>query len=351
MPPQPAVVVQDTPRADTVHSTKFQIPKSGEANPIMLPPLDTATVIEEMPKQGPEKADSVTAALHEPPQGEVHAITQLDSVAIVPSRGYRLQLFTPSSMLLWGQAEAKIYQQVYSQTHYFDAQGHPQPQNGRSTYYTGIASLMLGFKPWFNFGAEVWLRSVRLDAENSSPFQVLSFQSGPNSRSALSAIGPKLKFQPFKRLNGFAVQTSLLIPVGKDMEANNRAQPYLATENLQWWTQCYYTHRLSQRWQLFGEVDAYAAINTGGREQTQASSFALPTSLYINYFPTSRITVYAFNQVWPTISTVWFQAGVGGKMRISQRLDLDFMYGRFLAGINVAGQANAFNLGIRCVKW
>lgn len=350
-----AVAVQDTPRKDTAVSRTFAIKKGGEANLITLLPLDTtATQMAEMPPQGPEKADSLPPPAEAPeakmapaPQDTPPPTIDMDLLLRLP----KLQRYTPSSMLAWGQWEAKFFQQVYSQTHYFDGQGRPQPQYVRSSYYTGIASLTLGCKSWFNFGVEAWLRSVRIDAPGSSPFKVLSFQSGPNSRSALSAIGPRLKFQPFKELRGFTVQTSLLIPVGSDMEANSRNQPYLATENLQWWTQFYYTLPIRMRWLLFAQVDAFASLNTGGKEQTQASSFALPVSVYMSYFPTQRLTIYVFNQVWPTVSTIWYQAGFGAKYRLTEGFELECSYGRFLAGIDAAGQANAFNFGLRLVKW
>ncbi len=349
------VAVQDSPRKDTATSKPFVIKKGGEANLQMLPPMDTtqAEVIE-MPLQGPNqrdtKADPILVPHAEIPE-QLQDSQPTVNVEIMPLLPPRLQRFTPSSMLDWGQWEAKLFQQVYSQTRYFDMQGKPQAQGNLSSYYSGIASITLGCNRWFNFGAEAWLRSVRIDAPDASPFKVLGFQSGPNSRTALSAIGPKLKFQPFAHQPGFSLQTALLIPVGRQMEANSRNQPYLATENLQWWTQFYYTWNFARRWMLFAQLDAYAALNTGGKEQTQPSSFALPASVYLSCFPSPRFTVYAYNQVWPTVSTVWYQAGMGGKYRIAEGLELEASYGRFLAGIGAAGQANAFNLGIRFVKW
>ncbi len=345
------VALQDTPRKDTVRSNTYLVKKGGEANLIQVPTLDTAaTIIEEMPPQGPVKLDSITSPdIFHIDNGENEQMPEMHLNLEPPIP--RLQRYNASSMLNWGQWEAKYFQQIYSQTHYFDAQGKAQPQNARSTYYSGIASVTLGCKRWFNFGVEAWLRSVRIDATDASPFKVLSFQSGPNSRTALSAVGPKFRFQPFSKFNGFSVQTALLIPVGKEMEADSRNRPYLATENLQWWTQFYYSLSIKSHWLLFAQLDAFASLNTGGKEQTQASSFALPASVYISYFPTRHITFYAYNQLWPTVSTIWYQAGLGAKVRFTEGLELECSYGRFLAGIDAAGPANAFNLGLRFVKW
>ena len=309
-----------------------------------LPPLDTKKqdTLQEMPRQGPEK-DQV-------PSMTTDASAQGDSTSLLTSNP-KLQRFTPSSMLAWGQFETRYFQQIYSQSHYFDAKGKPQAQGHRSTYYTGILSVNFGCKPWFNFGMDLWLRSVRIGDPSESPFKIFSFQSGPNSRTAISAIAPKLKFQPFRKWNGFTVQTSLLIPVGRDMEGVLNGRPFLATENLVWWTQFYWTKSLAQRWQLFAEVDAYASFHTRGASHMQPSAFAAPVSVYLSFFPTRRLTLYIMNQAWPTSSTIWYQAALGGKYRLGEGLELEAMYGRFLAGVNAAGQANAFNLGLRFVKW
>jgi hypothetical protein len=343
----------DSAGRDTVVSRKIQIPKLGEANPAQLPAFTPVSgdTLEVMPPQGPQDkpisqplpADTLATALVEDTLGE-----QASTLTAFPPK---LQRYTASSMLLWGQWEAKYFQQIYSQTHYFDGNGKPQPQNARSTYYSGIASFTLGLKTWLNFGMEAWLRSVRIDQPSASPFAILGFQSGPNSRTALGAIGPKVKIQPLRAVNGFSIQSALLIPVGRDLEGVQSGRPFLATQNLQWWTQFYFTQQLSNHWQLFAEVDAYASLLTRASAPGQVSTFALPVSVYLSYFPSNRVTVYVMNQVWPTTSSVWYQAGIGGKLRFTEQLEVEMMYGRFLAGIATAGQANAFNLGVRFVKW
>lgn len=313
----------------------------------VIPADDKTDTVLEMPRQGPEKPDSTLPEVVLPDPKTLDPIQPNIESESIP----KLQVYTPSSMLLKGQWEAKIFQQVYSQTHFFDGQGKPRPQNARSSYYSGIASILFGWKPWLNFGAELWLRSTRIDAESSSPFNVLTFQSGPNSRTSISTVGPKLKFQPFAKHNGLSIQTSLLFPIGKDLEGRLGNQPYVATENLVWWTQIYYSKRLKRHWMLFAEGDIYAEFNTKSVSQGNKSTVAIPLSVFMSYFPTKHITIFAMNQVWPTGNSIWYQAGIGGKLRLTNALELELMYGRFLAGIAAAGQANAFNLGVRFVKW
>jgi hypothetical protein len=254
-------------------------------------------------------------------------------------------------MLAWGEWEARYYQQIYTQSHYFDAQGKARPQGSRSSYYTGIASINLGCKPWINFGVDLWIRAVRIDDQDASPFHFFSFGPAIASRAGIAAIAPKVKIQPFKKRNGLTFQSAVLLPLARDLEGAQSGRPYLATQNLVAWTQVYFTQNIGLHGQIFAEADLYASINTGRANQHQPSSLALPISVYGSYFFTQRLTCYLMNQVWPTSNSIWYQAGVGAKYRFSEGFELELMYGRFLAGVNAAGQANALNLGARLVKW
>jgi hypothetical protein len=264
----------------------------------------------------------------------------------------RLQLFTPSSLYECGQFEFKFFQQLYTQTRYFGPVGTAIDQNNRSSYYSGIGNLLVGINRRFNAGVDFWVRSVLIDDENRSPFRLFTFPGAPGGRTALTAIGPKIKFQPFPGLNGFTLQSSFLFPVASDPEGRNNGLPYLATENYLSWTQIFYTHNFSSQFQLFSEIDLYWDINRGEGN----GSFSNPVSVFFSYFPTPRITFYAMNQFWPTwgeslFSSWWYQAGLGGKIQLGRNVDIELMYGRFLAGRNAAGPAQAFNLGVRVVKW
>lgn len=305
---------------------------------------------QEMPKQGPDKETEDQSILEN--NGETQ---EVEPSFVPPKDRPNLQFYTPSSMLEWGQFELKYFQQLYTQTRFFDSFGQSLPQNNRSTYYSGIFNFLFGYTKRVNFGIDAWIQSVRIDDPQSSAFALFQFESGSNSRTALTAIGPKLKFQPLRRVNGLTIQSSLLFPVAKDPQGVSNSRPYLATANLLWWTQIFYTRMLSNKLQFFGEVDAYFSINHT-RQPWQSGSFSSPASVFLSYFPTKRITVYAMNQFWPSygqnfLSAWWYQVGFGAKYRIADGFDLEFMYGRFLAGRSAAGPATALNFGIRFVRW
>ncbi len=267
----------------------------------------------------------------------------------------RLQLFTPSSMLEWGQFEAKFFQQLYTQKAFFDGDGNSIEDGNRSNYYSGIGNIVLGYNNRLNFGVDFWVQSVFIDSTVSSPFMLFSGNRGPWGRTALTAVGPKVKWQPFSRLNNFTVQSSFLLPVARDPEGRNNDRPYLATQNFLWWTQVFYTNNLSSHLQLFAEIDLYWNIDRSF-DFAQSGFIATPATVFFSYFPTSKITLYVNSQFWPTlgegvVSSWWYQAGLGGKYQINQSLDLELSVGKFLAGRGAAGPATAYNLGLRFVKW
>ncbi|HHG83140.1 MAG TPA: hypothetical protein ENJ82_00195 [Bacteroidetes bacterium] len=306
---------------------------------------------EEAAKNAAEGEGKTETALEETVQEEI----ELDFEAAADEEEFelpRLQQFTPSSMLAWGQFEAKYFQQIYTQTRFWNPDGDALEQGSRSTYYSGITNIVFGLNQRFNFGIDAWIQSVLIDGPETSPFKILSFPSGANSRTAITALGPKIKFQPFPNVGNFTLQSSLLLPVAKDPQGRNNGKPYLATENYLWWTQIFYTYNISDHIQFFGEVDAYWNINRGEGN----GFFATPMSIFLSFFPTNKITLYVNSQFWPNyggdfVSSYWFQSGIGGKYQFSKSVDIEVSYGKFLFGKATAGPANSFNLGLRFVKW
>lgn len=269
--------------------------------------------------------------------------------------GNRLQLYTPSSLLSWGQYEVKFFQQLYTQTEFFDGEGNSIPQGGRSNFYSGIFNFTLGYNQRVNFGFDAWVQGASIDPESGSPFKIFSFPGGNQGRFLLSAIGPKVKWQPFRRLNNFTLQSSLLLPVARDPEGRENNRPFVATQNHLWWTQIFYTWNFHRQLQLFAEIDLYWNIDRRFDFQ-QSGFFATPASVFFSYFPTNKATLYVNSQFWPTlgeglVSSWWYQAGIGGKYQVSKGIDLEASVGRFLAGRGSAGPATTYNFGVRFVKW
>lgn len=287
---------------------------------------------------------------------ELQAEYVLEDVEEVEETGpNQLQLYNPSSMLSWGQFDAKFFQQLYTQTASFDADGNTIESNSRANYYSGIGNFVLGYNNRLNFGMDFWVQSVFIDTAKGSPLRTFSSNRGDFGRTALTALGPKVKWQPFASVNNFTVQSSFLLPVANNPEGDSII-PYLATENFLWWTQIFYTNNISDKFQFFAEVDLYWNIDRSF-DFERSGFLAAPMSVFLSYFPTSKVTLYVNNQFWPNlggenlVSSWWYQAGIGGKYQLTSSVDLEVSAGKFLAGRDTAGPASTFNLGIRYVKF
>ena len=330
-------------------------------------PLGGVTRVDSLPDEAPLPSDTVRV-MPGPGFGE-YAQVKPDSVAVVPvvpvppvaqveemeviigqgiSRIDPLRA-TPAYLLKPGEWEAKWYNQVYTQTAYYDGSGAAIDQGARSTYYSGIFSAMFGSRTRLNFGLEAWMQSVRLDAKDSGPFRVLWFERIPGSRTALTFVGPKLRIPLTQRMS---LQSSFLIPTAKDPEGRAPGRPYLASENFLWWSQLTYQAELGQRFQLYAQVDPYWNIN-----RKEGNGFlALPASAFLTYLPHHKFSLFGNTQFWPQLgsggfSAWWLQVGGGAKYALTHRLTLELAYGRFVAGRNSAGPADAYNFGIRYIHW
>ena len=119
-----------------------------------------------------------------------------------------LQAYTPSTLLKPGQIEIKLFNNLYTQTAYFDEESKKKDLNERSTYFTGIINSLYGITIDINVGLDVYIKSVRFDSESSSPFSVFNFSSDADTRTALTQFGPKIKISPFKSFRNLAFQST-----------------------------------------------------------------------------------------------------------------------------------------------
>jgi hypothetical protein len=253
-----------------------------------------------------------------------------------------LQAYTPSTLLLPGQIELKQFNNLYTQTAFFDQDGEKVDLNNRSTYYTGIIYFLYGFKSRVNIGFDLYFKAVHNSELSGSPFSVFQF-SGMNSRSSLTSIVPKVKFTPISQLNNLSLQTLLLIPLAEGLEAF----PFLEYDDVQWWTQLFYDLQLKDQFLIYLESGLYLRFDSN---ETVPST---PLKLILNYYPSDRWTFYLPTEIFPnwdnfSWSSYFFQAGIGGKYQITANIELELLYTRFLLG-KQSGAGLTYNLGFRFI--
>ena len=266
-----------------------------------------------------------------------------------------LQAFTPSTLLVRGQFDVKVFNNLYTQTAFFDGDGNRVDANERQTFFTSIISLGIGYTPRLNFGLDLYPKAVRVGGENSSPFSVLEFTSDSNSRAALAAVAPKVKFVPFKKAPRLAMQVLLYLPVVSDLEGRENQRPFLDFDDVQTWVQAFYDLPLNPDWLLYLEGGLLFRFDSG--DDVVNHEITYPMKALLNYFATSRLTLYASTEITPSaqwqdpslFSTLFTQVGAGVKYQLTPRFEIETLVSTFPFGVN-RGAGQTFNLGLRFVR-
>lgn len=268
-----------------------------------------------------------------------------------------VQKYTPSVLLEKGKTELTSFYSIYTQTANRNFEGERVDLSERQTFLNVMYQLTHGISPSgkINIGLDVWVTRALYDRDEGSPFKVLTFDDGDFSRTAVTGIGPRIRYVPFSSINGFSVQSTFLFPVADDLE-----QPsFTAHDRYTWFTQFFYDMRLNDQWRLFLEADFLYRID---REGDRANFFRTPLSAFLSYFlKDQKTTFFAFSQYSPRFENLsnevdeqfglnsWFtQLGVGGRYQLTQKLGLELSYANFIAS-RQDGAGYALNLAFRYI--
>ena len=267
--------------------------------------------------------------------GTTAAVVLLATVAPAMSRD--LRAYGPSTLLVPGESELKIFNNLYTQTAFFDDDGNRVDQGARSTWYTGTAALRVGWTPRVNAGVEITVRAVK-DGTRLPDFQ---------GRSGLTAVTPRLQFAPFSGTRWLTLQAGVRFPLGSDLEGDSR-DPFLDFAHPAFVGQILCDHPLSGSFRLYAEVGGFARM--AGDE----SQLTTPLKAIVNFEPSSRWTLYLPVEASPewlgdSSGNYFTQVGLGGKIRPGTGAELEALWTVFPMGRN-AGAGQTFNVGIRFVR-
>lgn len=266
-----------------------------------------------------------------------------------------VRTYTPSVLLKKDQVEVKLFNNLYTQTAWFNSDGDHTPTGGRDNYHTTLLQVLLGTteSARVNWGIDVNLKGTRSDtASDASPLNVFKFEDNATNRWELASVGAKVKFAPFKELKRLSVQSTLWIPVANDLEGT----PWLDWNRLTWWNQFFFDKPIGEHFQIFTEADVMVRIP---RDQNTGLQFFMPVSLFTSYFPTNKSTVYGMFQYAPTqqydpefknaAGAYYMQYGVGTKYQVTKSLEVEFLFTDFFTGV-AQGAGETYNIGIRYLR-
>lgn len=277
-------------------------------------------------------------------------VTLLLTISMQAQEGPKsLQDYTPSVLIEKGQKEYKLFNNLYTQTQYFDESGKKQAAGNRSTFFNSIININYGVSSKVTLGGELWFKSVKIGDVNSNPFAVLAFTNSETSRTAISGVGMKIKFNPFKKLTKLSVQSTFLVNTISDPESDDINQPFLDNNRHQWITKIYYDKQFGDKFSLFTQLSTWVSIDKELAEDDMG--VAVPVDLFLNYFVTKKLTVYMLNQFWPSLgngglTSYFYQSGLGVKYLIFPGVEIEGLYTKFLVGEST-GAGETINLGLR----
>jgi len=277
-----------------------------------------------------------------------------------------VQNFTPSILLDKGRWEYKAFVNMYTQARQFLYLG--KQRISRSTYLTTIHQFNYGLNKQINIGAEFWTKNVLNGGpKTNNALNIFTAFNDPNYRASPLYLGPKLKINPIKKIPRISLQTTFLVPLGKDLEGRSRTDEkaflFLEWDRYLWINELFWDAKLSPKWQLFTKVAVWTSFV---RNSYRRNNFVeTPVSSFLSYFPSSKLTLYTMAELWPThtrenlisevnfnradaFNSFFFQMGLGAKMQvIPGKMELEFLATNFLLGTNYSGAGSTFNVGLR----
>jgi hypothetical protein len=250
-----------------------------------------------------------------------------------------LRDYTPSTLLLPGEAEVQTFHNLYTQTEYFDDQGERQDAGGRATYYTGVFSVTWGWKRNVNPGVDLVLRHV-----NDGTFPEASA-----TRTGITAVEPHLEFIPLPEFPNVALRTGIRFPVGSDLEGNGTS-PFLDWDDLLW------NNRLSTDWNF--TPDFYIYLEAGARVRYDSAADDVQVTMPTKFLPTFHVSdrwsgyvtfEYESDFVGDAAGNYFTQVGAGAKYRPRPWVELETLFTTFPFGVN-SGAGRTMNLGVRILR-
>lgn len=262
-----------------------------------------------------------------------------------------LARFAPGTLLSRGETELVLFQNVYTQTRFYDDDGRSRDAGGRATYSSTLMSWTRGLGRRVNLGVEASLRSVR---DGAAVRRVPPAET--DSRTALAWAGPRVEFLPWTEHPSLTAELGVRVPLARgldgadDLDPDDRPEaPFLDTGDVILVGRVRADRTLSPRSYLYLELGGEMRVDDtgpdGGVTPLKAIGHWLAGEIVTLYVP---IEVDLF---WGGASTGnWSsQIGAGLKVRPRSGLELEALVTTFPAGRN-AGAGHTLSVGVRLVR-
>ena len=260
-----------------------------------------------------------------------------------------LQNYTPSILFDKGDWEFKSFQNLYTQSNSFDADGRKVSTGHTDNFFTSINQFLYGVNDQINVGVDVWVKHSNTTRE------------GLASQTAITGFGPKIKIAPIKSLPRLSLQSTLLFNLADQPEGDNQNY-FLETDATLWLNQIFFDLPINEKSQLFfQQAFWYRFVDDGSFAAN--NYLQTQTSVFYSFFPTTRWTIYGMTEYFPThyefgdvqegaaFNSYFIQSGLGLKYQLIPNLiELEALYTNFWLGSEDQGAGETINLGIRVIR-
>jgi hypothetical protein len=256
-----------------------------------------------------------------------------------------IQSYTPSKLLKKGDWDVKWFNNLYTETKFANSSGKSISKL-RENYFTTSLDVFTGVSEnsRLNVGLLLEYRSNTVGGRKA--LSVFSLKGSNTGRKGLSSFAPAIKFQPFKNLSNFSVQSAFHIPVIS--EESNSNGVFLDQTAYTFQNRFFYDYTFpSNKWQLFAELNT--EYNFGEEKSFANKTFVFAPGVFMSYFPSDKSTILGFVQHSQRVGDFeqdYTALGFGGKYQLTKKLNLEILYSKFVRG-NTTGLGQSFNLGLR----
>lgn len=286
-----------------------------------------------------------------------------NDISILPAPDERYYV---SALYNRGQFEVNIFNNFYT-----EKTKNPLDEGdkfiNRGTFFTTYINALFGINNRFNIGFDSKIRSVVNNAETASkPLEAFGFANSDKnndnySRFQPTAIGPRVKYTPFKKFGNISIQQTLYFPLGKNLEGSD-TKGFADWQGLSLWNQLFYDTTIGDKFGLFAEIDLFFENFTSAFSDSYYWQFSTPMTIIPSYFPTPKIIIYALigsapqwalnkggaNSEVQKLYVPYNQYGLGFKYQFSKNWLGEILYTEF--SNSTEKSARTFNLGIRYIK-
>ena len=260
-----------------------------------------------------------------------------------------IQTYTPSKLLNKGQWDIKFFNGLYTQTKKTDS-GNNSTDIARENFFTSTLEVFTGISEnsRFNVGAIIEFRSNTFNGRQA--LSVFSLEDTNSDRKGISSIAPSVKFQPFKSVANFSIQSALHIPLLEKGDESNR-NGFLDQTAWSFQNRLFYDYTFEgNKWQLFTELNTEYGF--GDDTSFANNTFLVAPGVFMSYFPSDKSTVLGFvqhNQRFGDFEQDGTSLGFGGKYQLTNVLNLEVLYSNIVRGNNFQGLGETYSIGLRAL--